>query len=73
VGIYLKRSDTKIGMSTEMMQPLQANSNDTYNSEIHLTSGQNFKLGVTFSSAYNDYPHDITNWTNSAVGISVFQ
>lgn len=56
-----------------MMQPLQANSNDTYNSEIHLTSGQNFKLGVTFSSAYNDYPHDITNWTNSAVGISVFQ
>lgn len=28
---------------------------------------------MTFSSAYEDYPHSVANWTNSAVGISVYQ
>ena len=40
---------------------------------IHLTTGKNFKLAVTFSSAYSDYPHNVSNWTNSAVGVSIFK
>jgi hypothetical protein len=59
-------------MSTEMMQPLSTESNTTYNSKLNFETGKNFKLAVTFSSAYEDYPHDVANWT-SIVGISIFQ
>lgn len=55
------------------MQPLSANSNSSFNSYLRFISGKDFKLAVTFSSAYQDYPHSVLNWTNSAVGISVFQ
>ena len=59
-------------MSTEMMQPLSTQSNSTYNSKLTFDSGKNFKLAVTFSSNYADYPQNISNWT-SVVGISVYQ
>jgi hypothetical protein len=73
VGIYLNRSDTRVGMSTEIMQPLKNESNSTFNSKLTFTTGKDFKLAVTFSSAYNDYPHNVSNWTSSAVGISLYQ
>lgn len=59
-------------MSTEMMQPLSTESNSTYNSKLTFETGKNFKLAVTFSSAYADYPQNVANWT-SVIGISVFQ
>lgn len=59
-------------MTTEMMQPLATQSNATYNSKIHLTTGTNFKLAVTFSTEFNDFPHDVANYT-STIGLSVFQ
>lgn len=34
VGIYLSRSDTRVGMSTEIMQPLSTESNSTFNSKL---------------------------------------
>jgi hypothetical protein len=71
--VYLDKDDSRVGMSTALMQPLQQGGNGTFNSRVYLTSGRNFKLAVTFSSAYEDYPHDVANWTSSSVGISVFQ
>ena len=73
VSVYLDKDDARVGMSTGMMEPLEHDSNSTFNSRIHLTTGSNFKLAVTFSSAYADYPHNVSNWTNSAVGISIFK
>lgn len=72
VGIYLTRSDTRIGMTTSIMQPLQSQSNDTYNSKISLNTGKDFKLAVTFSTAYHDYPHDVAIYTN-LISFTVFQ
>ena len=71
VSVYLDKDDHRIGMTTGLMQPLDHNQDGVYNSRIHLQTGKNFKLGVTFSTEYQDYPQDISNWT--AVGISVFQ
>lgn len=60
-------------MTTSMMQPLQVNSNPSYNSDISLTTGAQFKLGITFSSQSEDIPHNISDYITSGVGISIFQ
>lgn len=73
VSIYLDRSDTKIGMTTSIMQPLAVNSNSTFNSNITLRTGSNFKLAVTFSSVNVDVPHNVSAYIASGVAISIFQ
>lgn len=73
VGIYLSRSDTKVGMTTSMMQPLSNQSTLGFNSNITLFTGANFKLATTFSSNYVDIPHNVSSFLASGVGISVFQ
>lgn len=73
LGIYLNRSDTKVGMTTSVMQPTANLSNPHYNSNITLHTGSDFKLAVTFSSKYADFPHNVTSIVNSGVGISIFQ
>lgn len=55
------------------MQPLANQSNGFYNSKINLQSGTNFKLAVTFSAYYTDYPHNISTYVNNGIGVDIFQ
>jgi hypothetical protein len=73
LGVYFSRSDTKIGMTTSIMQPLQSESTSTYNSNITVTTGSDFKLAVTFSTEAEDIPHNVSSYLDNGLRISVFQ
>ena len=52
VAVYLDRSDEKQSISDEMMHPTNAEESGINNNQIRLTTGSNFRLGVTFSTEY---------------------
>ena len=39
VSVYLNKTDTRIGMTTSLMQPVSIESNSTFNSQIRLITG----------------------------------
>lgn len=73
LNVFLQLQDTKVGKTTYLMQPLESESTDVYNSKINLHSGTNFKLALTFSAYYTDYAHNVSSYINNGIGVDIFQ